>query len=305
MKKLILLLAMVAISRSIVFSQGCLPEGIDFYYQTEIDSFQINYPGCTQIEGNVTIWGSDITNLLGLSVLTSIDLNFGIGQCYSLSSLSGLDNLTSVGSFIWIQDCDILTNFEGLGSLTNVGGESLSITWNNNLISLDGLENLEIINGSLNIVGNNSLENISGLKNVDDNFIDDLNIFGNSNLQECDILSICNYLISPNGTIEIHNNAPGCNSQTEVEAACLTSVEENITNEAITIFPNPATSFITINLSGGQPIEEAIIYNHIGQKVLNAKPANNTVDVSVLKPGIYFLEVITRDSRAGTKLAVE
>ena len=78
-----------------------------------------------------------------------------------------------------------------------------------------------------------------------------------------------------------------------------------ITNEEITLFPNPATSFITINVNGGQPREEAIIYNHLGQNVLVAKPVNNTVDVSTLKPGMYYLEVITSESRAGTKLVVE
>jgi hypothetical protein len=73
----------------------------------------------------------------------------------------------------------------------------------------------------------------------------------------------------------------------------------------IKIFPNPATSFITININGEQPIEEAIIYNHLGQKALVAVPVNNTVDVSWLKPGIYFIEVITSESRTGTKLVVE
>jgi hypothetical protein len=65
----------------------------------------------------------------------------------------------------------------------------------------------------------------------------------------------------------------------------------------IKIFPNPATSFITININGGQPIEEAIIYNHLGQKALVAVPVNNTVDVSTLKPGIYFVEIATKEWR--------
>ncbi len=68
------------------------------------------------------------------------------------------------------------------------------------------------------------------------------------------------------------------------------------------IFPNPATSFITIKINEGIPIEEAIIYNHLGQKALEAKPVNNTVDVSGLKPGIYFIEVATKEWRGRTKL---
>ena len=87
----------------------------------------------------------------------------------------------------------------------------------------------------------------------------------------------------------------------------ITSLEKQkikVANQ-LNIFPNPATSFITINVNGGQPIEEAIIYNHLGQKALETLPVNNTVDVSTLKPGIYFLEVITSESRAGTKLIID
>ncbi len=55
MKKLILLLALITISHSIGISQGCLPEGITFTTQEQIDNFQTNYPGCTEIEGDVII----------------------------------------------------------------------------------------------------------------------------------------------------------------------------------------------------------------------------------------------------------
>ena len=76
-------------------------------------------------------------------------------------------------------------------------------------------------------------------------------------------------------------------------------------NNFIEIFPNPATSFITINIKEGIPIEKAIIYNHLGQKALVAVPVNNTVDVSKLKPGIYFIEVATNESRIRTKMVIK
>jgi hypothetical protein len=63
------------------------------------------------------------------------------------------------------------------------------------------------------------------------------------------------------------------------------------------IFPNPASSFITITTPQGKPIEEATIYNHLGQKALVAVPVNNTVDVSTLTPGIYFVEIATKEWR--------
>jgi len=57
MKKLIiLLLALAAINSA--NAQPCLPEGIMFYSQEQIDNFQTNYPGCTEIEGDVIIEGN-------------------------------------------------------------------------------------------------------------------------------------------------------------------------------------------------------------------------------------------------------
>ena len=37
------------------YNNHCLPEGITFSTQAEIDNFQTNYPGCTEIEGDVVI----------------------------------------------------------------------------------------------------------------------------------------------------------------------------------------------------------------------------------------------------------
>ena len=57
------------------FSQPCLPEGITFTTQAQIDYFQNSYPDCTEIEGDVLIEGNDITNLDGLNVLTMVGGN--------------------------------------------------------------------------------------------------------------------------------------------------------------------------------------------------------------------------------------
>ena len=72
MKKIILAIAIIAFSHTSVLAQPCLPEGITFTTQEQIDNFQINYPNCTEIEGDVIIEGDDINNLNGLNVLNSI-----------------------------------------------------------------------------------------------------------------------------------------------------------------------------------------------------------------------------------------
>lgn len=79
MKNLFFLLTAVIISFANATAQSCLPEGITFSTQEQIDNYQTNYPGCADIEENVKIQGAGIINLNGLSVLASIggDLNFG------------------------------------------------------------------------------------------------------------------------------------------------------------------------------------------------------------------------------------
>lgn len=71
MYKTYLLSFLLLIFCSSLFSQPCLPEGITFSTQEQIDNFQEDYPGCTVIEGGVLIEGTDITNLDGLDVITA------------------------------------------------------------------------------------------------------------------------------------------------------------------------------------------------------------------------------------------
>jgi hypothetical protein len=305
------------------FSQSCLPDGITFTTQAQINSFQVNYPNCTQIEGDVTISGDDIYTLAGLNFLTSIDGNvaiysnplltnlnglnglntiggnlsigiyesgFNLGNP-ALLNLSGLDNLAFIGGGLTIKGNSSLTSFEELGSLISIGDlieissnpvlvsltglnnidtvfgvviisgndfltdldglnglisvGQLDITGNSSLISLaglnnltlidwnlfieftealidlDDLENLQSIGHNIYIDGNQSLTSLSGLDNVEATSPDYILIIYNSSLYTCNLPFICDNLANPVGTIEIHDNATGCNSQEEVEAACL------------------------------------------------------------------------------------
>ena len=53
MKKTILFTILSIVFYTYVLSQQCLPNGIIFATQSEIDNFQINYPNYTEIEGDV------------------------------------------------------------------------------------------------------------------------------------------------------------------------------------------------------------------------------------------------------------
>jgi hypothetical protein len=176
MKNLILIIAAVAMSHSSAFAQSCLPDTTYFSTQAQIDSFSINFPGCTIIEGDVYIAGQDITNLDGFSMLTSVEGNLSVGYSYGgwspgligsplLVNINGLENLKTIGGYLGIMKNPSLLNLNGLINLEAIEG-SLIIMNNAGLVSLSGLESQNNIGGSLIIQGNNSLLNLNGLDNL-------------------------------------------------------------------------------------------------------------------------------------------
>jgi hypothetical protein len=185
MKKLLLILTSCLFSLSLL-SQSCLPEGITFTTQSQIDSFQIVHPNCTEIEGDVYINGDDIYNLNGLNVIVSIGGNLLIESNDILTDLTGLENLESISgsllignfyfdSYPYATGNPSLTNLTGLNSLTVVEG-NFEIYDNNDLETLSGLESLVSVHGNLTIgsidyfygfkFGNESLPDLSGLNNL-------------------------------------------------------------------------------------------------------------------------------------------
>ena len=63
MKQYILLFLVFIFSEAINAQSSCLPQGISFYNQTQIDNFPSMYPGCTVIEGYVNIDTRNASNV--------------------------------------------------------------------------------------------------------------------------------------------------------------------------------------------------------------------------------------------------
>jgi hypothetical protein len=234
---------------------SCLPEGIRFTTQAQIDSFQVNYPGCSVIEGDVFIlW--DVYNLSGLSVLTSIggdlrilenplgltnltglnnltsvegtlqigdeDANWGWGNNDSLNSLTGLENLSSIGEDLIIANNYSLTDLSGLANLVSVGGK-LTMAGNYAMDNISDLSILTSIGGALTIYGN-GITSLNGLENINPISITDLKICYNPQLSSCEVQSICSYLATPAGKVDIFANGPGCSNPGEIAEICGTAL---------------------------------------------------------------------------------
>ncbi len=174
----------------------CPPGDINLSTQAEVDDFANAYPNCFQTNANLTLDGSDITDLSGLSQLTLIGEDLNILNT-SLTNLNGLDNITEILERLVIIFNPLLTDLTGL---ENVAGfpHFLQILFNDNLSSLAGLENMSLSN------------------------LDSLSIQENNLLSECSILNLCTFL---NGgtSVFISNNAPGCNDDNEILDNCNTA----------------------------------------------------------------------------------
>lgn len=173
MKRHFALLACTVGIASLAHAQGCLPQGIVLGQQWQVDAFPTNNPGCTQIQGSVTIgpstdpFGGGITDLSPLSQITAIDGDVVINFTLGLQNLTGLDNLTSVGGDLEIRDTYVLTDLTGLSNLTTVGG-MLEIYRNYDLPSLNGLGSLTTVGGGLRIAICPELTDLQGLEGVVD-----------------------------------------------------------------------------------------------------------------------------------------
>lgn len=365
-------------------AMACLDEGVTFSSQGQINSFPTQYPGCTGIDGNVTISGYNIINLNGLSGITSIQGNLRIvcndilasldglsalryvgGTLYLegnmvLPSLEGLDNLAYVGGHIqitdnpamasltglegliavhgdlWLDDNPLLTDLTGLNNVQLITG-SVRIFSNQSLMSLSGLEtlgavggglligglghlgslgnpsltslealyNLTGIGGILEVGGNISLGSLYGLDNISPGTIQQISVYNNSSLWQCEISSICESLSAPNGEIWIENNAVGCNSVEEVREACLgLHAGAGFVSQMLRISPNPAEGKVRVDLPGNQREALCTVTGVNGREVLRTVFSGSGIllDTGFLENGLYLVRITGESGTVTGKL---
>lgn len=148
----------------------CPGSGVTLSSQSEVNSFASDYPGCTLLPVSLTISGSDITNLNGLSVLDEFDNSFAnpslrIESNPVLTNLSGLSGLSFIPGGLTIFDNGALTNLNGLNNITSIGF-SLNVESNTQLTSLSALSAVTSIGGDLYIAFNPALTSFGGGLNL-------------------------------------------------------------------------------------------------------------------------------------------
>jgi hypothetical protein len=88
------------------------------------------------------------------------------------------------------------------------------------------------------------------------------------------------------------------------ESPCIPTGINTAPENSLTVFPNPAGEELKIQNAESR-IEGIEIYNKLGQKVLSMHHPSTSVDVSKLKPGVYFIRLISKEETVFRKFIVE
>ena len=236
--------------------------GGDFDMRLNFGNWQLeNMVGLESLEvvaGELTLGGSgpsgasQFQSLDGLEGLTNVGA-LELRNLEALNDLSGLSNLESAADLALI-DLEGLTtpptfnSFEEFNQITidatslpsmplfpaavSVEGD-ISVIDNEFLTTVDGFDNLTLLNGELFVQGNPLLTTIA--------LPDDM-LFGgplalndNPLLQNCGLsASICN-LVTQSFLTQIMNNGEGCTDQSEVLATCILGINESDASVPVTI----------------------------------------------------------------------
>ena len=167
----------------------------------------------TSVGGDLTIeYNAYLTTLEGLNSLTSVGGDLHIRENAALTTLNVFPSLTSVGGELYIGNNDALTTLDGLNSLTSVGDRypdgSLYIIYNEALTTLSGLRSLTSVERSLVINHNAALTTLNGFSTLTS--VTDIQIFNNPALTSLDGLGS---LTAVENALSIYRNAALTNCQ--------------------------------------------------------------------------------------------
>ena len=276
MNRIIIFLLLLVSVNSSLYSQ------IVNFSDPELKRFLIN-ENCVDTSDNVIWFSNDI----------NVDLNgdgeIQLSEAQSVRNLELLD-FSDTYSIKPILDLNSFSNLkflkifsiDSIVEIANLNLDSLKSLWISDGASLKNIDisNLPGLTTALRIEGVTTLDTL----NIRNGSVSNLfSLFYTQNTKFACVDSIAKEYDAFNifGAME-PGVAPSLN------CAQISLPDHGGIENSINIYPNPATEFITIESQEG--IKSITILNTIGQVV--AQPSSfNTIDVSFLKSGVYFLSI--------------
>ena len=230
-------------------------------------------------------------NIASLPLSTLVNIEYISCGNNILTSLAGIENLSN------LKDIDIsgnpLTsaNFQNSHQLWRVWANNTTLTEINlcgtavRLLWCMDSPNLQALYLKNNVVSSDLARSSSQIPPPLHNFE-----FYNSPL--------INYICYDDGEYDavfhgVGQNTTGITLTTSCNANCSTLSDDNQQlNNSITLYPNPTSGIINIDVSDGQPITKTTITNLVGQTVMSFENST-TLDISMMTKGTYFITIET------------
>jgi hypothetical protein len=109
-------------------------------------------------------------------------------------------------------------------------------------------------------------------------------------------------------TLIAYNDCSSDTVTTSVMVPATTSINDlKLSNEVLKMYPNPTANTLTIENTTNFKIKQIVIFNVLGQEVLNTKATGNaahTLDVSHLISGFYNVNIELEEGTVKRKLAI-
>ena len=183
----------------IILAQPCYLSGLTLNSQAEVDQFIIDFPDCESI-GPLHIEGEDIVDLTPLSNIINILGGLTIINNTTLSTLDGISQINILNNDLIIEDNPNLVEIIGFNNLLFM--TDIRIVNNDALIEINGFSSIQELFKCLDIIQNDELQSIEMLEDlnlVNENF----NISSNNKLVE---LNGFNSIIEVIGRITFFSN---------------------------------------------------------------------------------------------------
>ena len=104
-----------------------------------------------------------------------------------------------------------------------------------------------------------------------------------------------------------YGNVGTCTFELTIESVL--GIDDNALDIAISMYPNPAESQVTISNSSNIQLEKAAIYDMNGKLIsetdLRTMTGEKVIDVSYLSAGVYIVQITSDESSAIKRLIKE
>ncbi len=284
------------------FEQALIDLGLDDVIDGQVLTSNINT--VTELD----LWGYSIQDLTGIQDFTALQ----ILDC-SDNYLTALDVSANTQLFYLVCGYNLLTEIDvsnnpNLVGLLVDGNPITELDISNNLsifqlwCDFTSISALDLSNHTslqeLYCGDNNSLTELN-LKNGTNNQIIELDATGTPNLN---CIQVDDEVAANNG--DFPYSYWEVDGQVIYAEDCTLGVEDRVLF-SISIFPNPATKVLQINNPINVVIKQVQVYNLLGKEVLQVQGNNNTINVSGLLPGVYFVKLITQEGVRSFKMVKE